>query len=571
MKSVTKVAIIDGYSDEPAGLGVPPYIDVYPRYVYGAIKYFDKSIDVKYFTVDEVRRDKKVLEYLNRCDLVVFIASVVVPGRYLCAEPIKYEELTLWPKMLTRPVKVLGGAVARFGFGVEGGRPAIPPERFKQFFDLVVSGDLEIVVYRLLEAGLSIDRVDPSEVREGYGLVDEFAVRGAEVVRQHPNYGKNLIAEVETYRGCPRYVVGGCSFCIEPRRGGVVFRSVEGVLREVKALYDAGVRHVRIGRQPDLYSYMAKDTGKVEFPKPNVEAIEKLFSGIRNVAPDLETLHIDNVNPGTIYHHPEECREITRIIIKYHTPGDVAAFGIESADPKVVKMNNLKVMPDEAFEAVKLLNEWGGARRGWNGLPELLPGINFVLGLPGERKETYYLNFQFLKRILDSGLMIRRVNIRQLLALKGTPVWEVGDSIARKHKRYIEWFRRKVREEIDLPMLRRVVPKGTVLKRVYVEVEVEGKVYGRQPGTYPLIVEFLDRPKPGKYVDVVVLDHGYRSVSGAVVPINVNTASVKVLSMLPGSNRVKAFKIVSLRPIKDPGVLVKLGLVSKDALKVLST
>jgi len=31
-----RILIVDGYNDEPGGLGVPPYIDVYPRYIAGA-------------------------------------------------------------------------------------------------------------------------------------------------------------------------------------------------------------------------------------------------------------------------------------------------------------------------------------------------------------------------------------------------------------------------------------------------------------------------------------------------------------------------------------------------------
>ena len=31
------VTILDCYTDEPAGLGVPPYLGTYPRYVFGKI------------------------------------------------------------------------------------------------------------------------------------------------------------------------------------------------------------------------------------------------------------------------------------------------------------------------------------------------------------------------------------------------------------------------------------------------------------------------------------------------------------------------------------------------------
>ncbi len=50
------VAIIDGYTDEPAGLGVPPLTSVYtPRYAYGAIKKARKDASIFYLTIDDLR------------------------------------------------------------------------------------------------------------------------------------------------------------------------------------------------------------------------------------------------------------------------------------------------------------------------------------------------------------------------------------------------------------------------------------------------------------------------------------------------------------------------------------
>ncbi|RLE77628.1 MAG: radical SAM protein [Thermoprotei archaeon] len=544
-----RAVILDGYSDEPAGLGVPPYLDVYPRYVAGAIWEAEKGAEILYFTVDAVRDSiDKFVEVANKSDLVVFLAGVLVPGKYLGGDPIKPEEIKLWSSLIERPVKVLGGPVARFGMGIEGGTLAVPPEELGEHFDVIAKGDVEVVVHELVREGLSVERVDPSALREGYELVDRFAVRGAALVTQHPNYGLNLIVELETYRGCPRYVVGGCSFCVEPLYGEVVFRSIEGVLAEVEALHRFGVRNFRVGRQSDLYAYMAKDTGWLEFPRPNPDAIERLFRGIRSVAPDLEVLHIDNVNPGTVYHYPEEAKLISKIIIEYHTPGDVAAFGVESADPRVVELNNLKVMPDEAFEAVRILNEVG-AIRGWNGLPELLPGINLVHGLLGETKETFVLNYQFLKEILDSGLMVRRINIRQVLPIPGTKMWEVGDRIIAKHRRLFRAYRDKIRREIDVPMLRRVVPKGTVLRRVFTELHQGKRTLARQVGTYPLLVQVPMKVELRKFMDFVVVSHSYRSVTGIPYPLSVNRAPPKVLGMVPGMNRELVRRLLLARPV----------------------
>ena len=131
---------------------------------------------------------------------------------------------------------------------------------------------------------------------------------------------------------------------------------------------------------------------------PVPEKIEALFSGIRAAAPDLKTLHIDNTNPATFARHEDAAREALHAIIRHHTPGDVAAFGLETADPAVVAANNLKADADEVFRAIEIVNEEGGKRR--DNVPELLPGLNFVCGLAGETEKTYELGEQFLLRVL---------------------------------------------------------------------------------------------------------------------------------------------------------------------------
>ncbi len=147
-----------------------------------------------------------------------------------------------------------------------------------------------------------------------------------------------------------------------------------------------------LGRQPDLLTYQA---GRGEFPAPVPDELQTLFAGIREKAPELRTLHIDNINPGTISRHPEESIEALSVITRYHTPGDVAAFGMETADPEVVAVNNLKAGPEEVLEAVRIVNSVGARRS--SGIPELLPGLNFISGLPGETRETFEHNMQFLR------------------------------------------------------------------------------------------------------------------------------------------------------------------------------
>ena len=514
-----RVLIVDGYNDEPGGLGVPPYIDVYPRYIAGALWAADKSIVVHYVTVDEFRSSTTWLKRASGYDVIFFVAGVVVPGKYIGGKPASAEELALWGSLIDGPLKVLAGPAARWGMGLEGGRAAYPPGYFKgRGFDVLVSGDPEEYAYELALYGE--ERASPYRVRENYDKVNRFAVLGARIVRYHPNLGKNLIAELETYRGCARWVSGGCSFCVEPLRGRPIQRDPKAIAEEVAALYREGVRSFRLGRQADILVYGSRELGFEEWPRPNPEALERLFVGIRSSAPNLHVLHIDNVNPGTIARHPKESEEALKVIVKYHTSGDVAALGVESVDPRVVKINNLKVTAEEALFAVELINKVG-SQRGPSGLPELLPGINFILGLPGETKETYRMNREFLEEILRRRLLVRRVNVRKLLVLSVTRVAKMDWGIDERTRGAAESFLHYVRQVFDKTMLSMVAPRGTVLRDLWVEECLkEGYCYARQVGSYPLAVVIKGSYPRLQYLPAVVVKgvSSSRSVLGEPLP-----------------------------------------------------
>jgi len=551
-----RVSILDGYVDEPTCLGVPPYISPYPRYIAGAVWDFDAHATVSYVTIDQIRNDRSWLDTLSKSDMLVVIAGMSVPGRYLSGFPVSPYELVSLLSTLSQPVKLLCGPAARYGFGMSGGKSVKEIGVVEDVFDLIVNGDGEIVVTELLKNNLKNETIDPSLCRSNPHAVKDFAVKGAAVAQQHPFFPEYLITEIETYRGCPRSIVGGCSFCSEPSKGLPSFRTIHDICAEVAALYKTGVHHMRIGNQPCIFSYMAKGAGELEFPQPNPKALEQLFKGIRTAAPDLKTLHIDNANPGVIARFPDECRRIAKSIVKYHTAGDVAAFGVESVDPVVIKKNNLKASAEEVLDAVKLLNEVGSTR-GTNGLPELLPGLNFVFGLDGETKNTFALDYEFLKKIYDDGFFLRRINLRQVIPIPGTKMFEIGEKNVRKHKSEFQHFKRKVRETIERPMLQRLVPQGTLLTNVCTEV-YEGKLtFARQMGSYPLLVGIPGVFPLHAFYDVKVVEYGYRSVTAVPFPLNLNTASRETLEAIPGVGKKRAVRILAKRPFHTKEELMR--------------
>jgi len=533
----TTAIILDGYVDEPACLGVPPYISPYIRTVAGTL--VTHGYTVRYFTIDQLRNDPQLPAEMDRAGLLVAIAGVTVPGKYLGGTPATLTELRQVGHMVRGPKKLIGGPIG-FGYAGEGGKKAIREQ--VTGFDALLTGDPSVALDRYLAGGEPVGVFD-------YTLTDPWSVAGACIITQHPDF-PYVMCELETARGCSHGATGGCSFCTEPFYGRPRYRSVAGVVSEVAALAAHGARHFRVGRQPDILAFGA---GEGEYPAPRPDLLEALFSGIRAAAPGLRTLHIDNTNPATIARHEEKSREALAAIIRHHTPGDVAAFGMETADPAVIAANNLKAQPDEVFRAIEIVNEAGSMRQ--DGIPELLPGLNFVCGLAGETTATYDKNEQFLSGVLAAGLMVRRVNIRQVMPFEGTPVYT--NNTLGKHDRRFRAFKEFVRNKIDLPMLQRVFPIGTILRDV--RIEVSGEIsFGRQPGSYPILVGIPVRLPVRTIVDAVVVDWGMRSVTALPLPINVNTLPAPALRWMPGVGKKRVAAVLAKRPFSNVAAFIKI-------------
>lgn len=554
--------IIDGYTDEPAGLGVPPYMDVYPRYISGAIWDADPTADIRYITIDQLRNAPQAAFRLSATsDLTILIAGVTVPGKYLGGSPATEKDALTIPHSLQSRHTAICGPAARFGFGHGGGTRTEIPKELGSLYEFVISGDAECVIHELLTNGFN-QKTEMDTIRRHSNDVNRYSARGAPIIRQHPCFPDGLICEVETFRGCPRSLRGGCSFCTEPLHGTPDFRSVDGIAKEIGALASTGAVNFRFGRQPDLLIYGSNE--KNECPEPNPWALKRLFTAARKAAPSLRVLHIDNINPSTIFHHPDASEEALKHIVELHTPGDVAALGIESADEEVIRKNNLKIYPEGALFAISVINGIGN-RRGENGLPHLLPGINFVYGLPGETKNTFSANLWFMKKVLDLGFMVRRINMRQVMVMPSTRLASYGDYMVKKHRSLFIRHKMQMRSEIDEPMLKRVIPAWTILRGVRTEL-VEGKMtWSRQIGSYPILVGIQTVLPLGNFLDVAVLSHGPRSVGALPVPLRINRLSLRELQSIPGIGPRRAATIIRRRPfsseeglraiIDDPRVL----------------
>ena len=519
--------IIDGYVDEPASFGVPPYLGTYPRYISGILKNFD--IDHDYFTIDQLRGDIEKWKSLEKYELFIVISGMTVPGKYVGGTPATLNEIQKIGENFNA-FKIIGGPI-KFGYTNEGKSKAKPAEL--GCYDIFAYGDIESVLYKYLKN----KEISIFEKRDEKFL-KKFAILGADIVKKHPNF-PYIMAEIESSRGCERDIF--CSYCTEPFYGKVDFRDEEDIIDEVEALYKAGCRYFRMGRQANIVAYKGKDN-------PNVTAFKNLYEGIRKVAPELKVLHSDNANAGYIAKFQDESYEILSTLAKHNTYGDIVAFGVESFDKDVVEKNNLKSNPDDVIKAVRVVNEAGKTRI--NGIPKLLPGINLIYGLIGESNKTYEINYKYLKEILDEGLMLRRINIRKVMVFENTLLHEYyKEKEIRINEKLFKKYKEMVRKEIDFEMLKRVFPAGeAVLKDVIPEYVDNGITFGRQLGTYPILIGTKQNLELKKPVDMLVTAHGYRSITGVGLPFNINKEPLNIIEELPNFGRKRAKKFIEKSP-----------------------
>ncbi len=541
---------MDGFTDEPAALGVPPYVAPLPRYVAGAA--WSAGVDAVYYaSIEDVRASNGIdpgrngdrgsgdgrptlrIPDAEDYSLLVLIGGAIVPGKYLAGRPASPRELGELASTFHGPT-VLVGPAARWGWTSGRGMQS----RHLEAFDYIARMDGDAFVHDLILAGQD-PPVDRYRTRGEWML---WAVEGADIVTAIPGRPHPLIVEIETYRGCVRHP-GGCSFCTTVKDAPPMFREPSDIAREVRALHDLGVVSYRLGGQSCIYSYKALGVGETEVPEPDPHAVESLLKGVRRAAPSLEVLHVDNANPAVIAEHPEAAWRVTNLLLDHCTGGNVVALGLESADPVVRQANNLNATPEQCLAAIRLINEIGQVESE-TGLPAILPGINFLAGLPGETPDTFAHNMAFLDQVIEERLLLRRINIRQV-----SPVREGFEVV--QHPREFRRFKLWVRGNVDLPILERMLPFGAPLRRVWTEVHDGNTTFGRQIGSYPLLVGIPAKLDLGTFHDVRVVGYGMRSVTAVPDPLPVNDCPMALLEAIPGVGRKRAARIARGRPYRS--------------------
>ena len=83
-------------------------------------------------------------------------------------------------------------------------------------------------------------------------------------------------------------------------------------------------------------------------------------------------------------------------------------------------------------------------------------------------------------------------------------------------------------------------------------IEVSGDLsFGRQMGSYPILVGIPLRLPERTVTDAVVVDWGMRSVTALPVPVRINALPASALRWLPGIGKKKVAAVIAKRPFRD--------------------
>ena len=524
-----RYCILDCYVDEPACFGVPPFMSPYPRYVYGALVDAGVNEDaIDYITIDDMRTAEYVFhEYYS---IVFCIGGAIVPGKYLGFSIGTLDEIK---KIIT------GNKQQNFAIG---GMIAHLVAPFPN--SILVTGDIEQFAFEKASG----NNCYTNNYRT-YDNLARWSVYGSGVVKAHPQF-PNLIAEIETYRGCPRQQ--HCSFCAEGLFSFVDFRQEEDIVAEVDALIQQGITRFRIGRQADIISYKAQLNHVTNgFPRPQPQPIISLFHELqkRKESGKISMLNIDNANPGSIYYYKNEASTIIDVLAQSVTAGDTLALGVESFDPAVIKKNSLKLQKDQLLDVIQLINDIGGTCD--NGIHRLLPGINLIHGLIGENADTFKINYESLLEILHKGLLVKRINIRSLVPFPGTIAAQKQKKEGRLLINRYRYYRQKIRHEIDHNMITKLYPVGTVIANMFVLSNFQGYAYAKEIRSYAITAKIPLELTLYNSLHCIVVGHQERSLLCLPYPVNINTLPQKALATIPGIGKKTASAIIVQRPFND--------------------
>lgn len=300
-----------------------------------------------------------------------------------------------------------------------GPHPSGAPEETLEYFDYVVLGEGEETLpelVKVLQAG-----EDPGKVR-GIAYKDpskdahtnkDPAIGKIIITPKRPHVNldsypcfdpKKLRAPIEISRGCP----WGCKYCQTPRLFGreVRHRSIDSILRNAK--YYDDLRFI-------ASNALAYGSDGIH---PRFDKVEKLLSALHSL-PDKKIFF--GTFPSEV--RPEFVTEESAELIKKYCANDSLSLGAQSGSNRILKEIRRGHTVEDTISAVECCLEH-----------EIVPAVDFLLGLPTETEEDQEKSLDLVRWICRKGGTVRA---HYLTPLPGTPYSsatpaEVSDRVKRE-------------------------------------------------------------------------------------------------------------------------------------------
>lgn len=484
-----KTVILDCYTDEPSGYGARPYLGTHQIHLAQALSY--KHEPFSYLTIDDLRfangeqeTENTNIRILNKTKNAANSIDIINNAEIIYIVMgcfVEYEYFSCVPPTINEVYELLKNSSAqKILFYVLGVDNNICDEykrsNLAQIMDKVCIGN----TYRFVLENSSSDNF----LIPNYDLLQKISNQPVDIIEQL-NYP--ILAEIETGTGCNTPT---CSYCIEAKRHiRPTYREPQIIVNQIKTLYNCGVRHFRLGRQPNFFHYQYN----------SIEKLHELLAGIREQCPDIETLHIDNVNMNSVVE--PHGKDFVKLVVKYCTDGNVSPFGIESFDDDVRKSTRIYGKSDKIIKAIEIINEYG-TEIGKNGFPKFLPGINLMHGLPGQTEKTHHINMAFLEDIYNKNLQTHRLFYRYMTPSEGT--------ITINNDRDLQYYnqcKQEIMQDFVMPMQKRVYPSGRILKSFREVIVKNGTSILRTLGTCSIKIMIENKKlEPYGTYDVQIVD-----------------------------------------------------------------
>lgn len=239
--------------------------------------------------------------------------------------------------------------------------------------DVIVTGEGELTLKELLPAihdrslwkdirGIAFmenGKVVKTPQRELIQELDELPMPTRDLLPMSKYLALGFPVSIITSRGCPNK----CIFCLGRKMVGmkVRYRSAKKIVDEIEYLLSFGLSRINIA--DDFFTANKKRVAEFceEILKRDIQFVWSAFA------------RVDSVN-----------RETLDLMKKAGC--EAVSFGIESGNPEILKTVQKNITPDQAENAVKLCKESG-----------MIAHASFILGLPGETRETMEETLRFAK------------------------------------------------------------------------------------------------------------------------------------------------------------------------------